>query len=254
MPRAKAAALRAIELDGSLAEPHAALGAYYGGYAWNYETAEREFRRATELNPNYATAWHWTGNFLPIVGKNDEAIAAGKRAEELDPLSAIISADTGWDLILARRYDDTVEQAKKALSIDPNFFYAHYIMGVAYDLKGMHAEALASLRKAVELYPDPITKGRLATALARAGQRAEAQKLLDELTAMSRSRYVQGYYLATAQLALGDKDAAIASLDRDVNERGIYMQWLAINPDFEGLRSDPRFSALLIKMESMKLD
>jgi serine/threonine-protein kinase len=254
MPRAKAAALRAIELDGSLAEPHAALGAYYGGYAWNYETAEREFRRATELNPNYATAWHWTGNFLPIVGKNDEAIAAGKRAEELDPLSAIISADTGWDLILARRYDDTVEQAKKALSIDPNFFYAHYIMGVAYDLKGMHAEALASLRKAVELYPDAITKGRLTTALARAGQRAEAQKLLDELTAMSRSRYVQGYYLATAQLALGDKDAAIASLDRDVNERGIYMQWLAINPDFEGLRSDPRFSALLIKMESMKLD
>ena len=254
MPRAKAAALRAIELDGSLAEPHAALGAYYGAYAWNYETAQREMRKATDLNPNYATAWHWTGNFLPIVGKNDEAIAAGKRAEELDPLSAIISADTGWDLILARRYDDAIEQAKKALSIDPNFFYAHYIMGVAYDLKGMHAEALASLRKAAELYPDPITKGILATALARAGQRAEAQKLLDELTAMSRSRYVQGYYLATAQLALGDKDGAIASLDRDVNERGIYMQWLAVNPEFEGLRSDPRFPALLKKMESMKLD
>ncbi len=254
MPRAKAAALRAIELDSSLAEPHAALGAYYGAYAWNYETAQREMRKATDLNPNYATAWHWTGNFLPIVGKNDEAIAAGKRAEELDPLSAIISADTGWDLILARRYDDAIEQAKKALSIDPNFFYAHYIMGVAYDLKGMHAEALASLRKAAELYPDPITKGILATALARAGQRAEAQKLLDELTAMSRSRYVQGYYLATAQLALGDKDGAIASLDRDVNERGIYMQWLAVNPEFEGLRSDPRFPALLKKMESMKLD
>ena len=118
----------------------------------------------------------------------------------------------------------------------------------------MHAEALASLRKAAELYPDPITKGRLAAALARAGQRAEAEKLLDELTAMSGSRYVQGYYLATAQLALGDKDAAIASLDRDVNERGIYMQWLAINPDFEELRSDPRFLALLKKMESMKLD
>jgi serine/threonine-protein kinase len=254
MPRAKAAALRAIELDGSLAEPHAALGAYYGAYAWNYETAQREMRKATDLNPNYATAWHWLGNFLPIVGKNDEAIAAGKRAEELDPLSAIISADTGWDLILARRYDDAIEQAKKALSIDPNFFYAHYVMGVAYDLKGMHAEALASLRKAAELYPDPITKGTLATALARAGQRAEAQKLLDELTAMSRSRYVQGYYLATAQLALGDKDGAIASLDRDVNERGIYMQWLAVNPEFEGLRSDPRFPALLKKMESMKLD
>ena len=254
MPRAKAAALKAIGLDGSLAEPHASLGAYYSGFAWNFQVAERELRKATELNPKYATAWHWTGIFLPIVGKNDEAIASARRAEELDPLSAIIASDTGWDLIVIRRYDEAIEQAKRTLIIDPNFFYAHYILGVAYDLKGMHAEAVTALRKAVELNPDVYTKGRLATALARSGQRAEAQKLLDELVAESGHRYVQGYYIATAQLALGNKDGAMASLERDLRERGIYMQWLAINPEFDELRNDPRFTALLKKMESAKLD
>jgi len=254
MPRAKAAALKAIELDNSLAEPHAALGSYYSGFGWNFETAERELRKATELNPNYATAWHWLGNFLPIIGKNDEAIAAGKRAEELDPLSAIISADTGWDLIISRRYDEAIEQAKHTQLIDPNFWYAHYIMGMAYDLKGMHPEAVQALRKSVELDPDDVTRGRLATALAHAGERAEAQKLLNELIAESGRRYVQGYYLATAQLALGDKDGALASLERDVRERGIYMMWLAINPEFDGLRGDTRFTALLEKMKRSKLD
>jgi tetratricopeptide (TPR) repeat protein len=254
MRRAKAAALKAIELDNSLAEPHAALGAYYSAYAWNFEIAEREFRKAIQLNPNYATTWRWMGNFLPIVGKNDEGIAAGKRAEELDPLSAIISADTGWDLFVSRLYDQVIEQAKRTLLIDPNFWYAHYIMGIAFDLKGMHADAIQAFRKSVELNPDVITKGRLATALARAGERAEAQKLLNELLAESARRYVQGYYIATAQLALGDKDAALASLERDVRDRGIYMQWLAINPEFDGLRDDPRFTALLEKLKSSKLD
>jgi TolB-like protein/Flp pilus assembly protein TadD len=254
MPRAKAAALRAIELDNALAEPHAALGEYYGAYAWNYETAERELRKATELSPSYATAWHWLGNFLPIVGKGGEAIEAGKRAEELDPLSAIISADTGWDFIMVRRYDDAIEQARRTLLIDPNFWYAHYINGLAYDLKGMHVEAVRAFQKAVELNPDVITKGRLATALAHAGDRAQAQRLLHELNAEAAHRYIQGYYVATAQLALGERDAALASLERDARDRGIFMQWLAINPEFEGLHGEKRFAALLEQMKTSKLD
>ena len=254
MPKAKAAALKAIELDNSLAEPHAAVGAYYAGYGWNFEIAERENRKATEINPKYATAWHWRGNLLPILGKNDEGIAAGKRAEELDPLSAIISADTGFNMIIARRYDDAVEQGKHTLTIDPNFWYAHYIIGMAYELKGMHTEAVTSLQKSVEINPDSVTKGRLATALAKAGRRAEAKKMVDELTADAGRRYVQGYYIATAQLALGDREGALASLERDLRERAIYMQWLAVNPDFDELRGDIRFSDLLKKMESMKLD
>lgn len=210
MPQAKAAALKAIELDGSLAEPHAALGAYYGGYAWDPQAAERELRRATELNPNYATAYHWLGNFLPVLGKNDEAIAAARRAEELDPLSAIISADTAFDLIIIRRYDEAITQARRTLLIDPNFYYAHYLIGKAYNKKGMYKEAVTSLRKSVELNSDPITKAMLVQSLAMSGQRAEAIKLLDELKADSARRYIPGYFLAPASVALGENDAAIA--------------------------------------------
>jgi TolB-like protein/Tfp pilus assembly protein PilF len=254
MPRAKVAALKAIELDNSLAEPHATLGAYYGAFAWDFETAEREYRKATQLNPNYPTGWHWTGNFLPIVGKNDDAIAAAKRAEELDPLSAIISADTAFDLIMVRRYDEAVEQAKHTLLIDPNFYYAHYVMGAAYVMKGMPGEAVTASRKAVELNPDLITRSMLVRALAASAERVEARKLMDELVAESARRYIPGYYLAVAQAGLGDNDAAIASLARDIQERGIYMQWLAINPLFDSLRADPRFAELLKKRDSMKRD
>ena len=254
MPKAKAGALRALELDPMLAEPHATLAAYNGGYAWNFEAAERELRKAIELDPKYATAWHWLGNFLPIVGKNDEAIAAGRRAEELDPLSAIIAADTGFDLIIVRRYDEALEQAKHTLTIDQNFWYAYYIEAMARELKGKPDEAIAPAQKAVELFPSPITKGRLATILAKAGQRPAAKKLLDELIAESAKTYVQGYYVATAQLALGDKDAALASLERDLHERGIYMQWIPINPEFDSLKDDPRFKNLVNRMASLRLD
>jgi TolB-like protein len=254
MPKAKAAAIRALELDSTLAEPHAAIGAYYAGYGWNLEKAEQEFRKAIELNPNYATGWHWLGNFLPEVGKSDEAIAAGKRAEEIDPLSAIISGDTGYDMILARRYDDALEQAKHTLTIDQNFWYGYYVMAIAYELKGMPDKALEPAQKAVELSPGPITNGRLASILAKAGQRDAAKHLVDGLTGNSDKTYVQGYYLATAQLALGERDAAFQSLERDLRERGIYMQWLAVNPEFDPLKNDPRFVDLLKRMEASKLD
>ncbi|HYX27091.1 MAG TPA: tetratricopeptide repeat protein [Pyrinomonadaceae bacterium] len=254
MPQAKAAALKAIELDGSLAERHAVLGAYLTGYGWNFEPGERELRKATELNPNYATAYHWLGNILPVLGKNDEAIKAARRAEELDPLSTIISADTAFDLTLMHRYDDAIAQAQHTLTIDPNFYYAHYILGRVYNLKGMHSEAVAELRKTVELNPDPIAKGMLAQSLAKSGQQAEAVKLIDELKAESGRRYIPGYFLATAYLALGDKDAAIAMIEKDVRERGTYVQWITIDPELDSLRSDPRFVALLEKVKSSKLD
>ena len=254
MPQAKAAALKAIDFDGSLAEPHAVLGAYYTGFGWNFEAGERELRKATELNPNYATAYQWLGIILPVLGKNEEAIKAARRAEELDPLSTIISADTAFDLILLRRYDDAVAQAQHTLTIDPNFYYAHYILGMAYNLKGMHVEALAELRRAVELNPDPIAKAMLAQSLAKSGQRAEAIKLIDELKAEAGRRYIPGYFLARAYLAIGDRDTALAMIEKDVRERGTYMQWIAIDPELDALRGEPRFVALIEKVRSSKLD
>ncbi len=248
MPKAKAAALKAIELDSSLAEPHATIGAYYSGYEYNLKAAEDELKRAIQLNPNYPTAYHWLALILVPLRKNDEAIATARRAEQLDPLSAIISADTAFDFFLLHRYDDAIQQAQHTLTIDPNFYYAHYLMGKAYNQKGMYKEAVSTLRRAVELNADPIARATLAQSLALSGQRAEAMKLLEELKADSTHSYIPNYFLATAYLALGDRDTALALLEKDADERCVYLQWMAVDPELDGLRNDPRFAALLQKV------
>ena len=154
MPQAKEAAQKALELDDSLAEAHAALGLYLCNYAYNYSACERELRRAIELKPNYATAHHWLGNVpLTVQGKFDEAIAEGRKAEELDPLSAIINADEVYNFLNARRYDEAIAQCDRAFKDDPNFYYTHYLLSWAYHLKGMQREAIDSLRKSLELNP-----------------------------------------------------------------------------------------------------
>jgi len=255
MPLAKQAALKALQLDDSIAEAHAALALYKASFAWDSEGSERELRRAIELKPNYATAYHWLGNVALLNLKRfDEAIAAGRRAEELDPLSVIISADQAYNLIFARRYDDAIEQAKKALTLDPNFYYTHYILGWAYYEKGMYPEAISEYRKSLELNPDPYAKGLLALALAKTGQRSEAIKLRDDLVSESSRRYIPGYHIAIANLAIGDKDEAVRWLERDVNDRGPSSQTLSSDPLLDDLRSDPRLTALIRRVESGKID
>jgi eukaryotic-like serine/threonine-protein kinase len=255
MPLAKSAAQKALEIDDSLAEPHAALGLYYCNYAWNQSAAERELRRAIELNPNYATAYHWLAN-APLLNlqRFDEALAAGKRAEELDPLSAIISADQAYNFIYARRYDDAIVQCQRALTLDPNFYYTHYVLGMAYHQKGMYKEAISELHKSLELNEDPFAKALLIRALAKSGERAEAIKLSDELYSESARRYVPNYFLAMASIALGEKDEAIALLEKDVAERGSYITTIKIDPVLDDLRDDPRFATLLQKVAAAKLD
>jgi len=248
MPEAKAAAMKAIELDSSLAEPHATFGVYYSGYEYNLKAAEDELKRAVQLNPNYPTGYHWLALTLVPLGKDDEAIATARRAEQLDPLSAIISADTAFDFFLLHRFDEAIAQAQHTLQIDPNFYYAHYLMGKAYNQKRMYKEALAELRKAVELSPDPIVRATLAQSLVLSGQRAEATKLIDELKSESTRRYIPNYFLATTYLALGDRDTALTMLEKDLDEHCIYLQWIALDPELDGLRNDPRFAALVQKV------
>jgi TolB-like protein/tetratricopeptide (TPR) repeat protein len=210
MPKAKAAALRAIELDDSLAESHVALGIYYSNFAWNLPASEMEFRRAIELNPNYATAYQQFGiECLAMVGRFDEAIAVAKRAEELDPVSPIIGADLGNIMIRARRFDDSIVQLERVLKLDQNFWVAHWYLGIAHFGKGNYAEAVTAYRTALAFNGNPWVKALLVQSLVKMGKRDEAVRLLAELQSESERRYVSSSSLAIAHAALGRKGQGV---------------------------------------------
>jgi tetratricopeptide (TPR) repeat protein len=249
MPQAKAAALRALEIDDSLAEAHSALGRYLNYYEWDRVGAEREFRRAIELNPNYATVHDWLGaESLAPRKKFDEALISQRRAEELDPLSLTISANVGWTLFFARRYDEALVQLNRTLSLDPNFYVTRSNLCWVYSAKGMHREAIAECRKARELNDDSFITGYLALVLARSGQREEARKLLEELKLESTRRYVTSYGVALAHIGLNEKEEAFVWLDKEVAERGYWAGVYAVAPELDDLRSDPRFKEMLKRL------
>ncbi len=249
MPQAKAAALRALEIDDSLAEAHSALGRYLNYYEWDRVGAEREFRRAIELNPNYATVHDWLGaESLAPRKKFDEALISQRRAEELDPLSLTISANVGWTLFFARRYDEALVQLNRTLSLDPNFYVTRSNLCWVYSAKGMHQEAIAECRKARELNDDSFITGYLALVLARSGQREEARKLLQELKLESTRRYVTSYGVALAHIGLNEKEEAFVWLEKEVAERGYWAGVYAVAPELDDLRNDPRFKAMLKRM------
>ena len=254
MPRARAAAVKALELDESLAEAHAALSVYLSGYVWDQQASERELRRAIELKPGYPTAYHWLGNVLAFQNRPDESIAAARRAEELDPLSTIISADTAYDLILLRRYDEALRQVQHTLSLDPNFYYARYLLGWVYYEKGMYQEAISECRKSLELNQSPYAKAQLIISLARSGNRAEAIKLREGLKADAARSYVPGYFLAVASLALGEKEEAFAAIERDFADRAPFFAWIATDPLLDEVRDDPRFLDLERRVGLAKSD
>jgi TolB-like protein/Flp pilus assembly protein TadD len=252
-PQAKAAAKKALELDATLAEAHTSLGNVFGN-DFDPEQSLKEYERATQLNPNYATAHHWLGNGpLLALGRFDRAIAEGKRAVELDPLSLIINADLGADYFVARRYDEAIAQLRKAIEMDPRFYYAHWNLGMAWQLKGQLNQAIAEYRKAVELNDDPYALALLGQAYARAGQREEAQKILARLSEEAKSRYVHAYSFALMYLALGDKERAIDEIERAYRERAAGdVSQIKVDPMLDDLRGNPRFEALVQKVFAPK--
>ena len=255
MPKAKAAALKAIELDDSLAETHTALGIYYSEFAWNQPAAEKEFRRAIELNPNYATAHQQFGiECLTPMGRFDEAVAEGKRAVELDPLSPIIGADLGNVLFKARRFDEALAQLERAKTLDQNFSVTNWYLGGTYHAKGQYAEAIAAYRKALAADDNPWVKAQLIRSFARSGERSEALKLLGELQTDATRRVVSSAGLAIAFGAVGEKDKAFALLEKEIAERNSRPPLFAVNPIFDDLRDDPRFAVLIQKVEAARID
>ena len=243
--RAKAAALKAVELDDTLAEAHTSM-AMAGG--WDRKPAETEahFKRALELNPNYATAHHWYGLFLKDTGRTEEAIVEIQRAKQLDPLSLVINADVGLVYYFARRYDKAIEQCQKTLEMEPNFRLAHWELGMAYEEKRMYPEAIREYETAVRLSPDyPLMSTYLARAYALAGRRNEAWKIVRELEQLRPVNWPVGA-LAPVYDALGDKDQAFAWLERGVEADKTMPYWaLQVDPRFDNLRLDPRFSELM---------
>jgi TolB-like protein/DNA-binding winged helix-turn-helix (wHTH) protein/Tfp pilus assembly protein PilF len=245
-PRGKAAAMRALELDDSLAEAHTSLAFASMNYDWDWTAAEREFRKAIELNPNYANAHHWYGDYLSAVGRHEQAIAESRRALELDPLSPIINAWLGWRYYFARQFDQAIDQYRETLDIDPNFVPVHLVLGQAYEQKGMLKEAIAELEKAASLSQGaPIYASSLAHAYAVAGRRSEAETMLHQTNERAQHAYVPSFHVAIIYAGLGRKDETLAWLERGYQERSAWMVWLKVDPRFDFVRSDARFQNLL---------
>jgi TolB-like protein/Tfp pilus assembly protein PilF len=248
MPQAKAAALRALAIDDSLAEAHTALGFYLSYYEWDRAGAEKEYRRAIELKPNYATAYHWLGADLSNVKRFDDSLVELRHAEELDPLSSIIGTNLGDTLLFALRYDEAIAQYKRTLVRNPNFPYAHLALGRAYVAKGMYPEAIAEARTFIGLNSTSSAKGFLGLWLAKSGKREEAVKLLGELKQESTRNYVQSLTFALIYLGLGDKEEALNWLEKNMSSRAETASSYAVDPELDELRSEPRFKAMLKRM------
>jgi len=245
MPKAKAAALKALEIDGALAEPHVSLAHVKYYYDRDWAGAEREYKRAIELNPNYPTAHQWYAVFLMSAGRFDEALTEARRARELEPLSLPINMTLGWVLLTARQYDRSIEQLRKTLEMDPNFILTHHRLGLVYEQMGKYDEAIAEFRQVRNLSAGkPLGVATLAHAYALSGRRAEAQKTLAELQKISEQHYVSPASIAIIYAALGDKDQAFAWLEKADKERDGVLARLRVDSRFDSLRSDPRFSDL----------
>ena len=243
-PKAKAAAIKALELDNTLGEAHNSLAFCLDGFDWDFESAGKEFRRAIELNPGYATAHHWYAWHLSLLGRYDEAIAEMKTAQSLDPLSLIINADLAELLVLAHSYDESMRQSRKTIEMDPNFALAHTQLAQAFLQKHMNAEAIAELQKAVQLSAGgPACISNLARAYVASGKPGEARDLLAELKKRSAPDYSDASDIAVIYAALGDSNQAMHWIEIGYEQR--FNPGVLLRPGFDPLRKDPRFADLV---------
>jgi eukaryotic-like serine/threonine-protein kinase len=246
-PKAKLEAQKALELDDSLPEAHSAMATGELFYDWNFAAAEKEFRRAIELNPNYAVGYSALSGYTKVKRDYQEEIAQAKRGRELDPLSPFANMELGEAYYHARQYDQAINQITQTFQMDPHLVgFAYHVRARAYEQKKMYGEALADSQAWAAAFPDdPQALASIGRIYGRMGNRAEAQKMLDKLQEMSKRRYVSSYWIATVYLGLGDKDQALNYLEKAYQERYFLMIWINGDPLFDSLRADSRFNDLL---------
>ncbi len=248
-PKAKAAAMKALEIDEALADAHAGLGYTKMICDWDWPGGEREFQRALEINPNDATARHWYGDYFEAMGRLDESIATRRRALESEPLSLVISASLARVLYFARRYDRATEELRKTLDMDPSFLEAHLFLGWTYEQKGMFPEAIAELQQALSASGGhPRFVSALGHAYAISGQRRMAEESLARLKEQAKQRYVSPYDIAVIYIGLQEKEEALRSLEMAFADHSGWMIWLRVDPRFDAIRGDPRYQDLLRRM------
>lgn len=244
--KGKAAALKALELDNSLAEPHAALGVVKRDFEWDWSGAEEEFQRAIELNPGYVEAYHWRATLFSMMGRHTEALREKTRALAIDPLSVVITTDLARMSYFARDYDQSLEQYRAALDMDPNFGLAHLWLAHVYEQKGLFEQAISELKTGMRLSSDStFALGKLGHGYAMAGGCVEAHAVLNQLKALSSQGYISAYDIAMVHVGLQEIDEAIAWLQRAFEQRSIWLGYLNVEPQLDQLRSDERFQELL---------
>jgi DNA-binding winged helix-turn-helix (wHTH) protein/TolB-like protein len=245
-PKARSAALTALNLDPLLAQAHTELAMVNLTFDWDWASAEREFKRAIEINPSDSDAHYYYSYYLAFMGQFDNAISEIKKAQELDPISLVKLTGLAQVLLMARRYDEALEHCKKALEMDPNLGFAYWLLGLTYIYKGSYEPAILALQKSIPLSEgSPDESASLAHAYALAGKRTEARKILEELKQQAKLKFISPGTIADLYGALGERDQAFALLDKAVEERDNMVVLLKVEPMFDPLRSDPRFTDLL---------
>jgi eukaryotic-like serine/threonine-protein kinase len=245
VPRAKAAALKALEIDDRLAEAHNVLGYISFSYDWDWAAAGKHFEQARALDPSFFGLSAYS-HYLTALGRTDEGVAEAQRALDLDPLNLLVGFRLARSLYMARRFDETIEQCRRMLEMDPGFPLAHWQLGQAYEEKGMYREALAELEKDRALtHGHPMALAYIGNILARSGERRRALQVLEELKAVSKQEYGYAVGFARIYAGLGDKEQAFAWLEKAYEERSTALYFLKVDPIWDPLRSDPRFNDLL---------
>jgi serine/threonine-protein kinase len=244
-PKAKAAAMKALEMDDSLSEAHTSLAFIKLIFDWDFTGSETEFKRALALNPNDAAAHHWHSHLLMAIGRTQESLAESKRALELDPLGLIINVHLGWHYLNAHEYDLGINQLQKALEMDPNFGVGHWYLGLCYEQKGKYAEAESELRKAQDLLKEnPAITADIGHLYAVSGRKDQALKLIQELSDLAKRKYVSSYNVGLIYFGLGEKDHGFEWLENAYRERSDMLVYLNADSRLADVHADPRFADL----------